>query len=431
MAKVGGFGKCVVSAVLVLVASSAAVAQTGYFGIPDGFDYPADKTRLEGFRKDQNLPALRLHSWMLFAGLTQMTPDGTPYWETWYRVTEAFRPAGPTPQGPRRIIREFETPTQLKAQGLEPHAPGQSILSDVLFNQETYDHIRTNGLYQLSKLQSIDSSFPASSRWDQRKITDFPARAMSLKSIWWPAAADHITPLPIWDNDPANSASQGNPWQTWKRVVAVDATRPQVPARETMTISFDGISRPGTHVVGRNQFYVVPVTVEIIDTINRAIQAGDTGLKIDVQGALGRDLQVGDYLLFLGFHITSKEVDDWTWSTLWWHDRPNDGPFAAGRPDEVKGVWRNYLMTNADDQLTPREPDGSPRIGFNPWLEARFQNGILSNCMTCHHRASLPQTPQTRFLPVKRGLPDPNGDPAFRSGRLQTDFMWTIVDRAN
>src|ERR1700681_1720442 len=117
---------------------------------------------------------------MLFAGLTQMTPDGTPYWETWYRVTEAFRPAGPTPQGPRSIVHEFETPTQLKAQGLEPHAPGQSILSDVLFNQETYDHIRANGLYQRSKLESINSSFPASVPWDQRKIPDFPARAMSL-----------------------------------------------------------------------------------------------------------------------------------------------------------------------------------------------------------------------------------------------------------
>src|SRR5262249_54564072 len=147
-----------ISLVLALLVSTSASAQTGYFGIPHGFDYPADKNPLEGFRSNQNLSGLRRHSWMLFSGMTQMTPDGTPFWETWYRASETFRPAGPTPQGPRRIIREFSTPVQLRATGLEPHAPGNSTLSFVLFNQENNDHIRTNGLYQLSKLQNINSS---------------------------------------------------------------------------------------------------------------------------------------------------------------------------------------------------------------------------------------------------------------------------------
>jgi hypothetical protein len=280
-------------------------------------------------------------------------------------------------------------------------------------------------------LTSINSSFPASTPWDKRKIPDFPARAMSLKTIWWPAAGDRPTPLPTWDNDPANPASQGNPWNTWKRVVAVDMTRQQIPSGETMTIPFGGISRPGSLVVGRDRFYTVPVTADIIDSINQAIQDGDVGLMIDIQSAIGRDLMVGDFLLFLGFHITSKEIDDWTWSTLWWHDRPDDGPFAADRPPEVKGVWRNYLLTIADDQVTPPEPDGSPRVGFNPWLEARFQNGILSNCMTCHHRASFPPAPGTQFLPIRRGLPNPATDPALKPGRLQMDFLWSILDRSN
>jgi hypothetical protein len=99
----------------------------------------------------------------------------------------------------------------------------------------------------------------------------------------------------------------------------------------------------------------------------------------------------------------------------------------------VKGVWRNYLMVNADDQVTPREHDGSPHIGFNPWLEARFSNGPLTNCMTCHHRASWPRG--VDFIDPahpeqQRGLPDAANDPAFAPGRLQTDFMWSIIDRA-
>src|SRR5262249_13750702 len=185
--------------------------------------------------------------------------------------------------------------------------PGNSTLSFVLFNQENNDHIRTNGLYQLSKLQNINSSFPGSTPWDKRKIPDFPARAMTLKTIWWPAAGDRLTPMPIWDNDPANPAAQGNPWSSWKRVVAVDMTRRQVPPGETTTIPFGGIDRPGSRVVGSDRFYAVPVTADIIDSINRAIQGGDVGLQVDIQGALGRDLMVGDFLLFLGFHITSKE----------------------------------------------------------------------------------------------------------------------------
>lgn len=416
-----------IAPMLVVLASASAAAQTGYFGIPPGFDYPADKATLEGLRRDQNVSALRKHAWMLFAGMTQTTPDGTPYWETWYRESEAFRPAGPTPQGPRRIIREFATPTQLRQIALAPHAPGNSTLSFVLFNQETYDHIRMNRLYQKSKLQSLNSSFPSATPWDKRKIPDFPARAMSLKTIWWPAAGDRRTPLPIWDNDPANPAGQGNDWDTWKRVVAVDTSGQQIPPDETMTISFRGRPFPGSHVVGRDRFYVVPVTADILGPINQAIQNGDVGLTVDIQGALGRDLRIGDYLLFLGFHVTSKEIDDWTWASLRWHDRPDDGPFAADRPNQVTGIWRNYLMTITDDQVTPPESDGSPLIGFNPWLEARLPDGILSNCMTCHHRATFHPARAVPFLPVRRGLPNPATDPAFAPGRLQTDFLWSIV----
>ena len=111
-------GPRAIGPVLALLISTPVFAQTGYFGIPDGFDYPADKATLENFRSTQNLSALRKHSWMLFAGMTQTTSDGTPFWETWYRASEAFRPAGPTPQGPRRIAREFSTPLQLRQTGV-------------------------------------------------------------------------------------------------------------------------------------------------------------------------------------------------------------------------------------------------------------------------------------------------------------------------
>ena len=76
----------------------------------------------------------------------------------------------------------------------------------------------------------------------------------------------------------------------------------------------------------------------------------------------------------------------------------------------------------------PREQDNTPRITFNPVLEAGFRQGIVSNCMNCHNRAAFPPV---NFLPVFRGDPDLQNDAAYAAGRLRTDFLWSIPFNAN
>jgi hypothetical protein len=170
----------------------------------------------------------------------------------------------------------------------------------------------------------------------------------------------------------------------------------------------------------------------VVDAQTAANAMANGRLSRFVRDVFGDDrpLQEGDYVVFAGTHLTTKEIDDWVWGTFWWHDRPDAGPFAADRPDTVKGVWRNYLMSASYDLNLPLEPDGKPHIAFNPWLEAGFPslpngngNGIVSNCMNCHNRASVPPPPS--FLPIFRGNPDPN-DPAYAAGQLRTDFLWSI-----
>jgi hypothetical protein len=119
------------------------------------------------------------------------------------------------------------------------------------------------------------------------------------------------------------------------------------------------------------------------------------------------------------------------WATFWWHDRPDAGEFAADRTANVTGVWRNYLMSASYDLNLPLAADGKAHITFNPWLEAGFPSGVVSNCMNCHHRAAAhpPQQP-TSFLPIFRGNPDPN-DPAYAAGLLRTDYLWSIPFNAN
>jgi hypothetical protein len=145
--------------------------------------------------------------------------------------------------------------------------------------------------------------------------------------------------------------------------------------------------------------------------------------------SLGRPVRPGDYLVLVAMHIATKEISDWVWATIWWHDQPEEGAFARARPDTVRGAWRNYLMDVAFDDALPQAADGGPHVSFNPWLEARFPDqgsggGTVSNCMTCHRRASYPAI---RFLPITRGQADLNRDPAYATDRLRTNFLWSIA----
>ncbi|MFO1002336.1 MAG: hypothetical protein U0936_18570 [Planctomycetaceae bacterium] len=78
------------------------------------------------------------------------------------------------------------------------------------------------------------------------------------------------------------------------------------------------------------------------------------------------------------------------------------------------------------DADTPREFDGSPNACMNPWLEARFDLGMSSNCLTCHRRSTWPQEP---FLPVTRGTLDP-GD-AFFNGKTAPEASALVSWRSS
>jgi len=407
------------------------VPPAGYFDIPAGFDFPGNKQTLEQFRTSGNLSAQRLHVWNVFAGMTQRTPDGKfAIFETWYSEPEAFD-IGPQLQasGPRRVVRRFQPPKQFSGAPNQPvpQAAGTALFSEVLYNYPAYNHIRSKRLFLTSELDTFRQTGAADPKIPQNKVVPaFPPEAVSLKTIWWPVAKDKITPMPIWDPELNPSRPSGNGLKTWARVVAVDPTKPNVPPNAKATISFLGKSFPDSHVVGLSSFHSIKLDAQTIQLA--------TGLSSAAQMALGRQLQVGDFLVFVGTHLTTKEIDDWVWGTFWWHDKPNDGPFAADRPDKVTGVWRNYLMSASYDLNLPLESDGKPHITFNPWIEARFPdegfgNGIVSNCMNCHNRASYPGG-DIGFTPIRRGEPDLQNDTAYAPGRLRPDFLWSIPDLA-
>ena len=148
--------------------------------------------------------------------------------------------------------------------------------------------------------------------------------------------------------------------------------------------------------------------------------------------ALGRELRPGDWLAMVAVHVVGKKDVGWAWATLWWHDSPDAGPFAAGRPASLRNALRSYLLDVAYPMQGGRAGGTVERSCFNPWLEARFPDGgsgggLASNCIDCHRRASYPPV---SFLPIRRGTPEAQGDPATDSSQLQTDFIWSVARRA-
>jgi len=422
---------------LATLSNDAAFAQgasppPGYFDIPAGFDFPAPKATLEQFISSGNVSAERLHAWNVFAGMTQAAPGGElAIFETWYSETETFDSSVATTQltaarQPR--LPRFQTPRQfLPPKGVvAPAVAGASVLSFVLYNFPAFNHVRSNALFKAPTLDGLlKTGAPNKTFPNDRDIPPFPANAISLKTVWWPIAKDKITAMPIWDPDQNPALKTGNPPTTWARYVAVDPTRPDVPPDEFASVQFNGQTEHA-HVVGTNKIHLIQLTADQAAGIN-----SDGVLSGVAQSALGRPLHAGDFAALVATHMTTKEIDNWVWATFWWHDQPDQGSFAADRPSQVAGVWRNYLMNVSYDLNLPKQADGTPHVAFNPWLEARFPDaghggGVVSNCMNCHNRASYPDM---SFLPVYRGNPDPQ-DQAFNAGRLRTDFLWSVPDQA-
>jgi hypothetical protein len=397
---------------LTLLLVAAAQGQgIEYKPIPAGFDFPADEQTLLTALQQGDEPKLRTHGWMVFAGLTQPTrpnePDSEALWETWYTGGEVFS-AGPAPQGDRTLERRLTKPRQFGPQGgAQPQAVGESQLAFTLFNQELKDHTRSNKLHLTATLKSINSSWTNQTPIKDRKVADYPREAMSLKLVWMAVKKSGMTPLPIWDQQAIVATAPPQDTDTWKRKVVVDPSRTTIPAGETVNVP----GFPGSKVVPLSAFYHF--------TLN-ANQASDFGASS------------GDHAVLVGMHYTTKEIPDWVWATFWWHDRPDDGPFAKDRPDasRLKGVWRNYLMDVAYSMDIPKESNGTANAVFNPWLEARFPNGVNSNCMTCHQRAVWSEaTPVPPFLPVTRGAA-PDNAPIFANG-TKVDFLWSLLMEGN
>lgn len=289
-------------------------------------------------------------------------------WKRWASITSGAQPWWTWPRSDvamDRADRGFRS--------LQPFRNGDVIeretlpvAFDVRFDRISATHIREHQLGRRDR---------------QTPFLEFPAGAIAVKAVWFAVKQRGTTTMPIWDGTPARSDELGNADHTWPRSVTIDASR-------------------------------------LADFIHVILGPGDVS---SARAATHDDsLMPGDAMVLVGLHVTVKEIREWTWATLWWHDAPGAGPYAADRPSEVTAAARHYLMDVTFSSTTPPEADGSPRACMNPWLEARFPGGVTSNCIACHQRAVVGAL---GYLPVTRGPLATNE----LGERVQTDFVWSLA----
>lgn len=140
-------------------------------------------------------------------------------------------------------------------------------------------------------------------------------------------------------------------------------------------------------VYGLERFYFHQVTQQDWDSFNDADKAILTSASYWLNNTA---FEVGDYLVTVAMHINTKELPSWTLQSIWWSDAPNQGVYAANRPElpQAEGPWQHYLMT--DSYAVPANAKGELDIAVNPYIEGVI-HPVATSCRNCHVRAGWPQ----------------------------------------
>jgi len=444
--------------------TSAEIGSTAsYVPFPHGFDFPTDRNTIDQWVAKQDVPAIREHAWKLWAGLSQPNADGIEIWRTWYNLNQIFDGLSGAVGGTKHVPCDPRADSLAERYGLAPIYPenwqcgankeGRFIntidallIFSVYYNQGAHDWIMRKDLHQKSTLTD----------WLEAGKTDIPHApdtAMVVKPVFYPVKADPdaYTALPVWDGPGDRDPLAYNGFETWERAVAI-TTNPNPPP--TVPVSYlHGLCNrdsfryefPTARTVSLDKFYALKLDKE---TLAKFSSGDSCVVNATFNYVHNRDFSEGDYLVTIGMHILSKEIEDWTMQTVWWHDKPDEGPFAADKPDDIPdGTWKNYLLTQAYYMAVPNRAAGAPHIAYNPYIELMVpeENRMRSNCQNCHRRAGNPLFPAIAVHPIGRKPPkwkpgagyNPlqegfimDSDTIF-DGVIRTDFNWAIPMNAN
>jgi len=393
--------------------------------LPDWFKFQSNDT-VNGWIDSLDIKAITGHAWELWGALTTLTDQElngqkVPIYETWWDADEALlaptQAKAATARRPQRT-RKFERPRQLlheaRTTGLTAGAdrPTLTLVDDVKYNDDIKKFIADHKYNDHAELDRINTSWGDSKAIADRKLLDFPNTSVMLKPVYRLVSGKSVTVLPYWAG-PVNSTTPDTPRSSsWtKKMVVIPPDLGFRPA--TLSVRADEELLPA---VPLSDFYNIKLT------------------KAEAE-AIGA--QEGDYVLLVAMHVSSREIDNWTWQTFWWSlNKPSISESAKAR---VAAPFDHYQLAVGYSFMTaPNNPDSLTTTCYNPYLEAGFGNGVFvrpkqlgieSNCMSCHRAAAWPATtaqqPQPNY--VANGIVDPS-DPAIFAKKTKTDFLWGVAD---
>jgi len=412
----------------------------------------AEQGALQKDVDDKDLTAIRKHGWEVWGALTAMTnQENKPAdktcqqnnklaaFDTWYGEEEIFRtpifcPDG-KPCGQGEIPSKYwHTPRQ---------AGGAQVLSFNKYTQEFVDWVDTNKLYDPNTLTNWNAELTQQGVSTKDRTVDHfiappPPVATMLKPTYWVLSQDTPMMVPFWQGPlhPVSLENSGTPRhpvvETWKNFVLYDPTGkadPNIPREVTIY----GQNGPEKHmvvpqkVVTLEDFYSVPLSAQDVQFIQGANIFTIGGIKVS-------DIKPCDVAVLVGMHVTTAEVQNWTWQTFYWNPFPSDSVQPT-----VSGPFKNFDMATA---YYFNAADGQPHIAYNPYLEPpitgpTFMNpmtmyGAVSNCMSCHHAAAFPtlngtSNPGTMLQGSYFANGPVTGSEQWLGNRIQTTFMWGLI----
>ena len=466
-----------------LTVSATVLAHPVALPDPDikGYRFPESKDVLMSAINKSNAPFIQLHGWGLWTALTM--PSGqdefgmtnVPVFLTWKTPSEIAKETASNAleldsiaQSKRRFKleapRQFSHGRALANNSIAPaptathpaSGPDSSIFVTMGYNPSAAEFAKKNQLLSLAALQKIYDNESG----DLRSIPSFPNSAVATKPVYKIITQEklskgHIYTMHAWPGTPQkitpDISSNGFPETSWPGCVYVDINI----KGKTGATGIDANCKQGakpSNTYGLGDFVSFPITRENKSSFD--VFMGD------------KTLVEGDVVLLIGMHVSTREIDEWTWQTYFWTPNPSNPPLpsSAGigknRPSKLVGAASHYAMSIGYQMVSPNQPTtggksvGNPVVVFNPYLESVFPTnafnsppenpgivngnkkymatvGIQTNCMTCHMNATLqsPINSSKGALPYLTDFYVSRDDPAFK-GFLQLDFLWSIQGAA-
>lgn len=450
--------------------------------IVPGFHFPEDSTVIYSWVNNSKFPNsydsvnIFKHAWGIWAGLTDTTNqhyagDRLLVFETWMGLSD-IRDAilankstcdssfYKTERTPLSRPKQFEHAANFASL----NATRNTALKKILANSPKHHSIPEPpytqwvtvsyspdaacfaGQNQIFKISVINKSYQSGGVGN---IANFPNSSLTIKPtylVYKDTAA--LLQLPVWLNNPNPPDSLTVIPNQFPYCVYIDVRNHEPEHKKIVPASVTDTSKEA----------IKKATCNLKDFISFHVDqkmAAFMNKQDSIQGLNhGGKATAGAIAVLVGMHVTTKEINNWTWQSYYWTPDPeNPGTpssklAAANRPSQLVGAAAHYAMCAAYTMLTPNGATNStssagPMIAFNPYLEggfgpttfgitntfnANYVYGMQTNCMSCHALA-VPQTPTVAGQTFGQYTTDQfinlQADSLFKN-QVRLDFAWSI-----